>query len=247
MKRVLHWQVIFGAALVSLSAALYFLHYLVFRDSHHIFLYLLGDIAFIPIDVLIVTLIIDNILRVREKKALLNKMNMLVGAFYSEIGSELLGIFCAMDPSSAELRGILKVSADWSEDKFRKIELFLKGHKYGVSLKGSDIAPLKELLGSKRDFLLNLLANPNLLEHEAFTDVLWAVFHLTDELIKRKDVLAVPEKDREHIAGDIRRAYKAITLEWLEYMGHLRVSYPYLFSLAVRTNPFDPEAEVVVG
>jgi len=25
-------------------------------------------------------------------------------------------------------------------------------------------------------------------------------------------------------------------------MNHLRVKYPYLFSLAVRTNPFDPEA-----
>lgn len=241
MKRVLHWQVIFGAALVSLSAALYFLHYLVFRDSHHIFLYLLGDIAFIPIDVLIVTLIIDNILRVREKKALLNKMNMLVGAFYSEIGSELLGIFCAMDPSAGQFCGTLNVSAEWSEEKFKKIELFLKAHKYDVSLKSSDIAPLKELLASKKDFLLNLLANPNLLEHEAFTDVLWAVFHLTDELIRRRDALAIPEKDLEHIAGDIRRAYRAITIEWLDYMCHLKVSYPYLFLFSVKTNPFNQQ------
>jgi hypothetical protein len=29
-------------------------------------------------------------------------------------------------------------------------------------------------------------------------------------------------------------------------MGHLKNKYPYLFSLAVRTNPFNPEASIEV-
>jgi hypothetical protein len=29
-------------------------------------------------------------------------------------------------------------------------------------------------------------------------------------------------------------------------MRHLKTDYPYLFSLAVRQNPFDPEASVTV-
>ncbi|HEO71846.1 MAG TPA: hypothetical protein ENN80_11340 [Candidatus Hydrogenedentes bacterium] len=37
-----YWQVFLGIALLSLSALLYGLHYLVFRDAHHIFIYLLG-------------------------------------------------------------------------------------------------------------------------------------------------------------------------------------------------------------
>ena len=41
---------------------------------------------------------------------------------------------------------------------------------------------LKLFLISKRNFLLMLLENPNLLEHDAFTDLLRAVFHLTEEL-----------------------------------------------------------------
>jgi len=32
----------------------------------------------------------------------------------------------------------------------------------------------------------------------------------------------------------------------LAYMKHLKKEYPYLFSLAVRTNPFDPGASVEV-
>jgi hypothetical protein len=43
---------------VALSALLYFVHYLIFRDVHHIFIYLLGDLAFLPIEVLLVVIII---------------------------------------------------------------------------------------------------------------------------------------------------------------------------------------------
>ena len=95
--------------------------------------------------------------------------------------------------------------------------------------------------------LSDLLENPNLLEHDTFTDTLWAVFHLTDELAHREDLKSLPETDVRHLSGDIDRAYKCIVAEWLEYMKHLKRDYPYLFSLAVRTNPFDPAARVEVG
>lgn len=52
---------------------------------------------------------------------------------------------------------------------------------------------------------------------------------------------------RYSLGGDIRRTYSRIVLEWLHYMEHLKEDYPYLFSLAMRTNPFDPEAKVEVG
>jgi hypothetical protein len=45
---------------------------------------------------------------------------------------------------------------------------------------------------------------------------------------------------------DIKRTYVALIDRWLPYMKHLKETYPYLFSLAVRTNPFDPEASVTV-
>ena len=60
-----------------------------FRDTHHIFIYLIGDIAFVFLEVLLVTLILHQLLRYREKKAMLNKLNMVIGAFFSEVGGEL--------------------------------------------------------------------------------------------------------------------------------------------------------------
>jgi hypothetical protein len=37
-----------------------------------------------------------------------------------------------------------------------------------------------------------------------------------------------------------------LVLEWVSYMRYLKEHYPYLFSLAMRTNPFDAEASPVV-
>jgi len=101
-------------------------------------------------------------------------------------------------------------------------------------------------LKEKRQFLLNLLENPNLLEHESFTNLLWAVFHLTEELTLRGSLNGLQKTDCKHLAGDMKRAYHLLILEWLDYMKHLKVNYPYLFSLAVRTNPFDANASVEV-
>ena len=247
MRRIIHWQIVFGTVLISLSAFFYSIHYLIFKDSHDIFFYLLHDIAFVPIEILMVTLIVDGLLRNREKRTLLNKMNMLIGAFYSEAGAELLSSCAALDPRIGEFRRSLIVDNEWSDTKFAAVRTILLDHQYTVDSGGAGLEKLKDLLVSKRNFFLSLLANPNLLEHESFTEVLWAVFHLTEELAKRKDVRNLPQKDREHIEGDIKRVYKAATQEWLAYMNHLKKSYPYLFSLAVRTNPFNPDAEVAVG
>ena len=52
--------------------------------------------------------------------------------------------------------------------------------------------------------------------------------------------------DYEHLENDIRRAYSLLIVEWIVYMRHLHNSYPYLFSLAVRTNPFDIKASVII-
>jgi hypothetical protein len=90
------------------------------------------------------------------------------------------------------------------------------------------------------------LENPVLLEHESFTELLRAVFHLTEELAVREDLQKLPHTDYAHLAGDITRSYVLLVHEWLDYMKHLKDNYPYLFSLAMRTNPFDQNASVIV-
>lgn len=245
MKRF-HWQILLGLSFIVLSAILYFIHYTIFKDSHHIFLYLIGDIAFLPIEVLLVTLIIDQLLSAREKKAKLKKLNMVIGSFFSEVATQLLKSLSDFISLEDPMRKDLVENNDWSNKAFSNIQKHLKGYDYRVESQKSDLEGLRNFILEKRDFLLRLLENPNLLEHESFTELLWAVFHLMEELAFRVDLKQLPNTDIQHLSGDIKRVYSLLISEWLAYMKHLRDNYPYLFSLAVRMNPLDPKASPLV-
>ena len=130
--------------------------------------------------------------------------------------------------------------------EFSKISKRLKNYNYGIETQKVNFIDLRSFLIEKNYFLLRLLENPNLFEHEAFTDLLRAIFHLTEELVARKDFGKLPISDFNHLAGDIKRAYILLVHQWLEYMKYLKNNYPYLFSLAMRTNPFDQEVSPVV-
>lgn len=247
MKRFFNnWQTALALALITLSIIFYLIHYAIFRDVHHIFIYLIGDIAFLFLDVLIVMLILHRLLIYREKQSMLKKLNMVIGSFFSEVGTKLLKDSSQLDPELARIGRELVITKDWSDRDFARARKKIQEYESNINSKSGNLKEMKELLAGKRQFLLNLLGNPNLLEHESFTNLLWAVFHLTDELTHRTDLKGLPDTDYQHLSGDIQRSYKQLILQWLDYMKHLQRDYPYLFSLALRTNPFDASASVEI-
>lgn len=245
-KKYLNQRVLLGLLLILLSVFFYAVHFLIFKDSHHIFIYLLGDIAFVFVEVLLVTLIIHHILGEREKRAMLKKLNMVIGAFFSEVGTPLLRHFTKFDANAGEFSKHLIVDTGWSPEHFTKMQVVLQKHDHEIDSRIGDLQNLQSFIVSKRAFLLRLLENPNLLEHDKFTELLWAVFHLADELSHRTSVADLPESDYQHLSGDIKRVFRLLVREWLSHMEHLKRNYPYLFSLAVRTNPFDSNVSVEV-
>jgi len=245
MKRF-RWLIISGILFLAISAMLYLAEIVIFHDPHSTFFYFFQDLAFVPIQVLLVTLIIHRLLNQREKRSRLEKLNMVIGAFFSEVGRDLLSFFSQGDPELETIRKDLLVTNSWSDRKFDEMSGRLRKYDYGIGIHRIDLASLRAFLLARRDFLLRLLENPNLLEHESFTELLWAVFHLVEELLFREDVKHLPDTDFAHIAVDIKRAYMLLVHEWLDYMKHLKENYPFLFSLAIRTNPFDQNASPIV-
>jgi hypothetical protein len=242
----LTWEAKLGIALIAASVIVYGVHYVFFHDMHHILIYAIGDIAFVPVEVLLVTLIIHRLLAMRERKGRMEKLNMVIGAFYSEVGTELLAYLSDRDPQLEEIRSHLVVKQDWADADFNRVETKLRGHDYSLTCGKDTAAELKVFLTGKRDFMLRLIQNPNLLEHERFTDLLQAVFHLTEELNHRDNINGAPDSDIAHLAVDVERVYTMLVNEWLTYMHHLKTNYPFLFSLAMRTNPFDKSATPIV-
>ncbi len=210
------------------------------------------DIAFLPIEVLLVVLLVENAISNKEKRMMMEKLNMVIGVFFSEVGTDLMRAIVDLDPDTVEIRDALLVNATWTGKDYNNAREKIKNFDYALPIKSDNnesiefLENMKKFLVEKRKFLLSLLENPNLLEHETFTDLLWAVFHLMEELEKRDDIQNLPGNDYQHLNGDTVRVYSLMIQEWLQYMEHLEDNYPYLFSLAVRTNPFDLDASVIV-
>lgn len=238
----LKWQMLLGLYFIILAGILHLIHYLIFKDARQLLFYLVDNIAFIPIQVLLVTLIINGLLNVREKQAKMQKLNMAIGTFFSAVGTRLLASLSAFNPNINDLSELLAVTGKWDDEKFSQVSKQLKAYEYVIKKQNGNLQELKDLLLGERDFLLGLLANPNLLEHDRFTDLLWAVFHLMEELAFQNDITKISDKDQNHILVDIKRSYTLLIYEWLEYMKHLKDNYPYLFALAMKTNPFNMNA-----
>ena len=63
---------------------------------------------------------------------------------------------------------------------------------------------------------------------------------------RRRSLRDLPLSDKTHLAGDTQRAYTQLAAEWLTYAEHLKANYPYLYSLVLRTHPFQDAPSPVV-
>ena len=240
------WEIQFGLSLILMSVVLYLFHYALFEDARHILLWTTTSVAFLPISVLFVTLIINRLLLRREKGVIMEKLNVLIGTFFSVIGTRLLRYCAAWDPDVDRIRPEVGAGVDCTEKEYRSVRHRLEEYEYTVDVQKIDFDELRQFLEGKSDFMLRLLENPHLLEHDSFTNLLRSVFHLTEELVGREGLEDLPESDYRHLAHDMERVYRLVVLEWLDYMRYLRASYPYLFSFAMRMNPFEKRTSVVV-
>lgn len=232
--------------MLGLSLALYGIDYQLFGQWREISFSFLGNLAFLPIYVLFVTLMVERVLKAREREALRQKLNMVIGVFFSEVGTVLLRDGFGFVRDCGGLPEKMKVSGGWGAADFTAALEYVTKNPIDVDSRAGDLGELRSFLVSRRQFMLGLLENPNLLEHDDFTELLWAVFHLIEELEYRPDLAELPEADLDHLSVDIKRAYTHLLRQWLVYMQHLKNDYPFLFSLAMRTNPLDPDARVVM-
>jgi hypothetical protein len=246
MKEDRRWKLFTGIGLILLSLAMFTAQYLIFQDFQNLFIFFISDIALIPIEVLVVTLIIDQMLESREKQRRLEKLNMVIGTFFSTVGTPLLAHLAKADTSLDSVKNRLVVGTDWQKEMFADVQACLNSYTCSVGYNRADTETLRRFLVSSEDFLLRLVENPMVFEHESFTDLILSLNHLTEELKARGDLTTLPPADVSHLTNDIKRVYTQLILEWVKYMEYLKTHYPYLFSLAMRKNPFDPSASVLV-
>jgi hypothetical protein len=203
------------------------------------------------VDILIVAFLLDEIIERKEKEAMLEKLDMLMSTFFSEVGNDLISQLSAANKYKTNTEN-LKSIKNWDEkdydNKLAELKNATIDFQADIPLEQREefLENLRTFLESKREFIINLMTNPNLLEKEEFTGLITAILHLDEELEHRKDLALVNDADFGHLNGDMQRVYDKLIHEWIYYLKYLYKHYPYMIALIVRTNPFDADAEVYV-
>lgn len=245
-KKQHNWYAWISIIFILITCGIYSIHYLIFHNLEHLMDYFIIHLGFLPIYVLFIALFLEKLLAYREEKLQEKKEHMIISAFYSEAGNQLIKFFSGYVQNIEGVREKLKVTDKWTKQDFSLSKKLISEHELSFNFDDKErLMELRSFLFSKKDFLLNLLQNPAM-EYEDFSNLLLAVYHLTEEFSYREDLNASGQPDLNHLSIDMKRAYNYLAHEWFEQMEYLKNDYPFLFSLALRTNPFDPAASVYV-
>ena len=228
MRNLKHYLFV-SFILILLSFIMFLFHYLIFGQLENTIYYSFMSLCFIPINILAVTLVFEKLVERRARLERLNKLNMLVGLFFSDIGFTLLKLITTGDEKLQFL--------DLDFSNLKACINKLNSHDHEVNFEMINYPELKELVIGARDILSSLISNESILEHETFAALLMSLMHLRDEIlfIQHKELT---QDDCMHLKGDLMRVYKILTFQWINYLSHLKQFYPYQYNSAIKFNPF---------
>ncbi|NMC55739.1 MAG: hypothetical protein GYA50_00760 [Eubacteriaceae bacterium] len=232
--------------LLFISLIFFSLQQFIFHNLHESGFLLFQDLIFMPIEILLVTFILDKILRDREKKERLQHQNIVINSFFSEIGTDTIRLLNKDIVNIKELSILLCMDQNWDNVKFDNVFKTLSSICYQFNITPDSLKTIKAALSEKKTYVISFFSNPNLLEIDSFTNMLWAFYHLIDELEHRTEIYELPDSDIEHLKNDIIRIYGMLVCQWIIYMKNLKDKYPYLWSLALRVNPFSENNDVII-
>lgn len=104
LRNRISWRFKLAILLIILSVIIYIIQYLVFQDLKTELFYFGIDLAFLPVEALIIILVIERVISEREKRSLLEKLNMVIGSFFSEVGTDLMRGISDFDTKTGKIR-----------------------------------------------------------------------------------------------------------------------------------------------
>jgi len=232
--------------LLLVSVIFFTLQQILFHDIRESEFLFLQDLMFMPVEILLVTFILDKIVKEREKKERLSNLNILISSFFGETGIFIIKSMNKYIQNIKDLSSLMDIDDNLGESDFKTQLKRVMTFEPDIKVASSTIANIKADLVSKKNYIVSLFANPSLLELDTFSNMLLALYHLIDELENRHDIASLPDTDLKHLQNDILRMYKMLILEWAMYLHHLKTAYPYLYSLALRKNPFSENKSVIL-
>ena len=224
-----------------LSVVLLIIHLWIFHENGYWASFLLlHEIALMPLEFVVVTLGLEQILELTHKRENQAKISMIESVFFSESGSDMLRYLfsCDADKDIEEIRSIMDVQRDWSAKQIRQARAAVKNITYEVDSSKIDFFGLHYHLSTRHSYFLKVIENPALSGHERFTELLLHIYHLWEELECRTDLYNLPPDDREYLCKAVNAVYKELAIEWMQNATDLLLHQPERLHHVIRTNPF---------
>lgn len=224
--------------LLCASALLYAIHYLIFRDLHHLAIFGLHELAFVPLEVILVTLGLDQLVEKTHREEARSKVSIIETLYFNESGGTMLRYLTSFDPDAARLRELLQVTEDWHSSDFRQAIRQLKSYPFLLDLERIDFFGLHYHLSQRHEYYRSMLENPALTQSEAFTEMIMKIYLLWEELDGRTNLYQLPEKDRSYLAELLHEIYRELTEYWLDNVYNHSIHNRFRLHRAIESNPF---------
>lgn len=218
-------NIIIISVLLAISACIYGMQILIFKDVRNTEFYIFQDMAFIPISIAITTVVVGELLDINNKRDSRQKTRMLTSTFFSDIGFELMSMLALVSNIDEELLHTINDTELSESDKITAIKnsILTVNADMGIYTIISDV-----IIASKTDILI-LSSNPMLYDHEYFSDLLWELLHLMDEFRLRGDYVKLTPNDLTELNSDFAQVLELLLINWVVNAKYLKETYPNFY------------------
>ena len=224
--------------LLCTSAVLYVLHFLIFRDLHHIGIFFLHELASMPLEVILVTLFFDKIIEKAHEEENQSKLSIIETLFFNESGGNMLRYLSTFDPNFSLLSDILAVRMDWKSVDYQSAKIHLKDYSFRLDVEKVDFFGLHYHLDERHSYYRNILENPALTQSSEFTELVMKIHLMWEELDCRTDLYNLDLHEKHYLGELLTEIYQELVEYWLDNAyNHSIHNRPRLHRL-IETSPF---------
>lgn len=218
--------------LIGISVIIYALQIIIFDDKRTTAFYIFQDLAFMPITIAIATLVVGDLMSRREQKEQREKTRMLTSSFFTQMGADLLDIMMRGSSKADNLTHLMLTPTKDDKD-VQRVQSQLQSADLGFTLSADVYDESMDIILRSRLALLTLSSNPLLLEHECFTEMLWGIFHLSDEFRLRGKYNELDKEGREHMEDDFEKVFRLLLVNRVANLQYLQKTYPNYYSASL--------------
>ena len=224
--------------LLCTSVVLYVLHYLVFRDLHHIGIFFLHELAGMPLEVILVSLFFDKLIEKTHEEENKSKLSIIETLFFNESGGNMLRYLSSFDPNFQQLSAVLAVRMDWKSVDYQAARLHLKDYPFHLDVEKVDFFGLHYHLDERHAYYRNILENPALTQSNEFTELVMKIYLMWEELDCRTDLYNLDLHEKHYLGELLTEIYEELVVYWLDNAHNHSIHNRPRLHRVIETSPF---------